>query len=165
MPPIRTDKSRVKHDDNNDKKRPSLGDMYVSVSRVKPFAGSEWNCQVSLKDILYHIQGQKHFELSKLEFYELHVIIENDLGVCMEEGLLSDDGKDWCLVWHMFDSGQLGRVYDDVSFQSAVEDHRRAYKSIVQLYVIESKSEFRISSCVRTFQITSCTDAVKEFDI
>lgn len=41
----------------------------------------------------------------------------------------------------MSESGQLGRIYDNDSFQSAVEDHRRTYKSIVRLYIIETKGK------------------------
>ncbi|KAH0281156.1 hypothetical protein KCU91_g454, partial [Aureobasidium melanogenum] len=127
MPPIRTDKSRTKPDDDNDKKLPSLHNMFIS------------RCAFSNS-------SQKHLELSELDYYKLETIIEGDLDVYVGEGSTEEQGKDWCLVWSMFDSGQLGRVYDNGSFQSAVEDHRHTHKRIVQLYVIDSK------------------DAIKEFE-
>ncbi|KAG9661229.1 hypothetical protein KCU98_g6855, partial [Aureobasidium melanogenum] len=136
MPPIRTDKSRIK---SNDKKHPSLRKMYVSVSHRKPFTGSRWNCQASLLSCSYQNSGRKHFELSDFLFSRLQDIIDEDLGVDVTQGVTEEDGKDWCLVWYMFDSDQLGRVYDDASFHSAIEDHRRAHKHILQLYIIESK--------------------------
>ncbi|KAG9595326.1 hypothetical protein KCU77_g5021, partial [Aureobasidium melanogenum] len=146
MPPIRTDKSRTKPDDDNDKKLPSLHNMFISVSRVKPYVGSQWNCQTSLQRCAFSNSSQKHLELSELDYYKLETIIEGDLDVYVGDGSTEEQGKDWCLVWSMFDSGQLGRVYDNGSFQSAVEDHRHTHKRIVQLYVIDSK------------------DAIKEFE-
>jgi hypothetical protein len=141
MPPVRTDKSRVKPDDNNDKKRSSLGDMFVSVSRVKPYVGSQWNCQTSLQLCAISDSSQKNLELSELDYYRLETIIEEEMGVHVGEGSTEEQGEDWCLVWYMFDSGQLGRVYDNGSFQSAVEDYRHTHKRIVQLYIIDSKGE------------------------
>ncbi|KAG9556524.1 hypothetical protein KCU71_g11435, partial [Aureobasidium melanogenum] len=142
MPPIRTDKSRVKAEYRDRKKRPSLGKMSVSVSRVKPFIGSNWNCQAFLRYCVCPFPGRKHFELSELDFDRLEDLLGDDLNVHVSESE-DEDGKDWCLVWYMFDSGQLGRVYDDLSFQCAVEDFRRAHKTIVQLYVIESKDAIK----------------------
>ncbi|KAG9596649.1 hypothetical protein KCU77_g4059, partial [Aureobasidium melanogenum] len=138
MPPIRTEKSHIK---SNDKKRPSLHNMYVSISRRKPFTGSRWNCQASLLGCSYQNSDPKQFGLSDLDFVKIQGIIEGDLSVDVTEDEKDEDGKDWCLVWYMFDSDQLGHVYDDVSFQSAVQDHRRAHKHIVQLYIVESKGK------------------------
>lgn len=142
MPPTRKDKSHVKPDDSNQKKPPSLRKMFVSVSRVKPYIGPKWNCQAPLRCCAY---DKDYFEFSYLSFNQLQSVIEADLGVDVGEAERDDKGKDWCLIWHMFDSGQLGRVYDDESFRSAVEDHRRAYKSIVQFYIIESKGKAQLS--------------------
>lgn len=130
------------HQDNNEKKLPSFRKMFVSVSRVKPFSGPKWNFQASLRCCIY---DKDHFELSDLDFDKLQTLIEGDLAVEVREGVVSEDGKDWCLVWHMSDSGQLGRVYDDESFRSAVEDHRHTHKRIVQLYIIESNGEPQVS--------------------
>lgn len=121
--------------------RPSLANMFVSVSRVKPYAGTMWNAQISLRLILDH-PGAELTSLSFSVLKECTVGDLTDLDLCGEEDEIESEGKTMCLVWRMSESGQLGRVYDNDSFQSAVEDHRRAYKNIVQLYIIEPKGKW-----------------------
>ncbi|KAH0363548.1 hypothetical protein KCU65_g7372, partial [Aureobasidium melanogenum] len=138
MSPIRTDKPRLEAGDNNDKKLPSLRNMYISVSRVKPYVGPKWNCQLSIKHCIFI---RNPVNLSSLNFTlamsEIEVQLDIDIETKDEDG--DDDGENWCLVWPMSESGKLGRVYDDVSLQAAVQDYRRAGKSIVELYVIKNK--------------------------
>jgi hypothetical protein len=128
MPAIRTTRSHRK------RKRPSIGHMFVSVTRVKPYTGNKWNFQLRLSlcgENSY--ENPKHLALSSLSFHTFESCIKTD-----PTDLKVDDGT-WSIVWRMSDSEQLDRVYDDHSFQSAGEDHTRAYKSIVQLYIIKSK--------------------------
>jgi hypothetical protein len=110
--------------------------MYVSVSCVKPYTGNKWNFQIRLSHCGDEsCANSNHIEISSLGISILESCIEDDL-----TDLKVDDGT-WSIVWRMPDSGQLGRVYHNQSFQSAVEDHRRAYKNIVQLYIIKSQGE------------------------
>ncbi|KAK5999840.1 hypothetical protein QM012_004928 [Aureobasidium pullulans] len=143
MPPIRTDKSHAKASYKNDKKRPSFSKMSVSISRVKPFAGPKWNCQAFLCCCVDPDPDRERFGLAELDFDTLKDLVRDDLNVCIGEDEEDEDGKNWCLVWYTFDSGQPGRVYDDMSFHCAVEDHRNAHKTIVQLYIIESKDAIK----------------------
>lgn len=134
-----------KSDINNMQERPSIADMFVSVSRVKPYTGTMRNAQISVKNLLpQQSKPIKPPELSFLAFEDLKTCIAEDLtdlGISEGEDDIECDGKIMSLVWLMSESGQLGRVYDDDSFQCAVEDHRLAYKNIVQLYIIDSKGE------------------------
>ncbi|KAH0284933.1 hypothetical protein M436DRAFT_84384 [Aureobasidium namibiae CBS 147.97] len=143
MPPIRTAKCDTKSDVDSKKKRPSLANMFISVSRVKPYTATNWNSQIRISRCLLKPDvDAKHVELSSLVFSRLQKVIELDLTdvkIGLEEDDEEFDGITWCLVWRMSGSGQLGRVYDSDSFQSAVQDHRRGYKNIVQLYIIGSK--------------------------
>jgi len=143
MPPVRTFKSHDKSDVKM--KRPSIARMSISVSRVKPYTGTRWNAQIRA----WRCRGKpdenaKHIKLQCLLFKELRGLIADDLTdliIAEEEDGIERDGKTMSLVWRMSESGQLGRVYDDDSFQSAVQDHRCQSKNIVQLYIIHSKGE------------------------
>jgi hypothetical protein len=108
--------------------------MFVSVTRVKPYTGNKWNFQLRLSLCSENsYENLKHLELPSLSLHTFESCIKTD-----PTDLKVDDGT-WSIVWRMSDSEQLDRVYDDHSFQSAGEDHTRAYKSIVQLYIIKSK--------------------------
>ncbi|KAH0008525.1 hypothetical protein KCU78_g11197, partial [Aureobasidium melanogenum] len=136
MPPIRTDKSRS---GDYDKELPSLRNMYISVSRTKPYVGNKWNCQLNIVDDCFGLE--KRVRLSSIDFEQVKFAIEDLLDVNIEMRYENDDedGEDWCLVWPMSESGKLGRISDDVSLQAAVQDYRRAGKSIVELSVIKNK--------------------------
>lgn len=116
--------------------------MFVSVSRVKPFLGTGWNSQVSLFSCSYPDTSRKRLKVLDLSFSHLKSLIQHNLSVNVGEAEKNADGKDRCLAWSMSGSDQLGRVYDDGSFQSAVVDHRSARKIIVQLYIIEDKGRY-----------------------
>jgi len=125
--------------------RPSIANMFVSVSRIKPYTGTMWNAQISLR----HLQDQfgriaEHAKLTCLSFEILRSYLADeltDLDISQGEDDIECDGKIMSLVWRISELGQLGRVHDDDSFQCAVEDHRRECKYIVQLYIIDSKGE------------------------
>jgi len=145
MPPVLTAECDTGSDVNSEKKRPSIANMFISVSRVKPYTGTNWNSQIRIWRCMEEPDvTAEHIESSSLDFSRLQKVIELDL-TDVKIGLGEDDedfyGITWCLVWRMFESGQLGRVYDNDSFQSAVQDHRRECKNIVQLYIIDSKGE------------------------
>lgn len=139
MPPIRTDKPRLEAGDNIEKKLPSLRKIFVSISRVKPYVGPKWNCQLSIDDCTI-VSGER-IRLSSIEFTQTKFAIGDLLNVDIRQDSDDEDGERWSLVWPMSESRRLGRVSDDVSLQAAVQDYRRAGKSIVELYVIKNKGK------------------------
>ncbi|CAD0093545.1 unnamed protein product [Aureobasidium mustum] len=132
MPPIRT-----ASDDNKPKEHPSPTNMFVFVSRVQPYRGLNWNAQFQLWQFDDKSNRPwKRLKLRKIEFRVLRQFIERDLDVDIALEDPAEFDITWCLVWRMSESGRLGRIIDDDSFLAAVEDHRRAYKNTLDLYVI-----------------------------
>ncbi|CAD0110280.1 unnamed protein product [Aureobasidium uvarum] len=141
MPPVRTTRSRS---DKRDKKCPSLRNMYISVSRTKPFSGRKWNIQIS---VLQRCEWRgTRPALDKLHFGLLAEEIDSGLGVDItgplegEEEDSEDGDATFTLVWRMSESGKFGRVYDHMSLQAVMQDHRRARKHIVELFIMPWQS-------------------------
>lgn len=98
MPPIRTTRSYSR---TQDKELPPLRGMYISVSRVKPYVGNKWNCQIDLVEDCIDLCAGDPVRVSSIDVSPLKIVIDNVLEVdtrVTEEDGDDENGEGWCLV-------------------------------------------------------------------
>lgn len=124
---------------SNAKERPELNQMTISVNRHRECGNAHWNSQLPLHMVTtdrHTFSEQVCWE--DLNFDELVSCLKADFGIKDLDNKLETDLQ---IVWPMCDSENLGHVYDDGSFKSAVMDYWYTYKRVVQLYIVNKNGK------------------------